>query len=70
MGGRSFFSDVGWDRDHNAEYPYKHDKCFIGNCQVCKAENVIIYNILKDDSIAIFFRLTEEANLVCSKCLM
>lgn len=67
--GRPFTDDLGWEGDHKPELQ-QHDRCFIGNCQVCKAENVIIYNLRKDDSVAKFFRLTEEANLVCSKCLM
>ena len=59
---------LGWDGGHRPEYQL--EKCFIGNCQVCKAEKVIVYNLHKDDSVTKFLGLTEEANLVCSKCLM
>jgi hypothetical protein len=66
--GGPFTQNLGWEGDHKPEYQL--EKCFIGNCQVCKAEKVIIYNLHKNDPVTKFLGLTDEVNLVCSKCLM
>jgi len=66
--GNPSTQSLGWEGDHRPEYQL--EKCFIGNCQVCKAEKVIIYNLHKDYPVTKFLGLTKEANLVCSKCLM
>ena len=63
---RPFYSDKGWERHHELEY--FDGKRFFGDCQVCKAENVFVHKLSKDDFVAKYFGLTEEANLVCSEC--
>lgn len=62
---RPFYSD-GWERHHELEYP--DGKHFLGTCQVCKAENVLVHKLPKDDFVAQYFGLTEETDLVCSEC--
>ena len=56
--GGSFTQNLGWEGDHRPEYQL--EKCFIGDCQVCKAEKVIIYNLHKNDPVTKFLRLTDE----------
>jgi hypothetical protein len=62
---RPFLSDA-WERHHDLEYP--DGKHVFGTCQVCKAENVLVHKLPKDDFVAQYFGLTDETNLVCSEC--
>jgi hypothetical protein len=64
-GWRPFLSDA-WERHHELEYP--ESKLFLGTCQVCKANNVLVHKLPKDDFVAQYYGLTDESNLVCSEC--
>ncbi len=61
---RPFLSDA-WERHHELEY--LESKLFLGACQVCKAKNVLVYKLPKDEFVAQYYELTDEANLVCSE---
>jgi hypothetical protein len=62
---RPFLSDA-WERHHELEYP--EGKLFLGTCQVCKAEQVLVHKLLKYDFVAQYYGLTDETNPVCSEC--